>query len=278
MSLGVVADADDFIQRLKDHLKSISSFPTRASWVDLCNKIRGYLPLNDPMNQTDRERFIDPYELVIQQNLLMTPRSVVLPCSSGGPATVTMQVYEPVREQKMLGNKSLAAMGYGLAGAIGAAFAQRDVPILLNEGDGGFAQNLQELGTLYRNQLNVKVFLWSNEGYASIRMTQRNYFDGNWIGCDSASGLGLPSWSEISDAYRIPYCLLNPNRNLAAQVRECINAQGPLLIEVPIDPEQTYFPKISSRVRLDGSMESSPLHLMTPELESSIAVKVLPFL
>ena len=106
-------------------------------------------------------------------------------------------------------NKSLASMGYGLSGAIGAALANPGRQVFLSEGDGGFAQNLQELGTLAATGANVKVFLLNNNGYASIRMTQRNYFEGAWIGCDAQTGLGLPSWEDLARAYRIPFAPLD---------------------------------------------------------------------
>ena len=75
---------------------------------------------------------------------------------------------------------------------------------MLLEGDGGFTQNLQELATVSMNDLPLKMFLFSNEGYASIRMTQRNYFDGGYLGCDTKSGLGFPDWAELFAAYGIP--------------------------------------------------------------------------
>ncbi len=92
-------------------------------------------------------------------------------------------------------------MGYGLSGAIGAAESTQSRTILI-EGDGGFAQNLQELGTLAAQRLNVKVFIFSNSGYASIRMTQRNYFDGAYLGCDVERDwdfqIGV-SWQKLTD-------------------------------------------------------------------------------
>jgi acetolactate synthase-1/2/3 large subunit len=89
-----------------------------------------------------------------------------------------MQAMQLRADQKVLTNKSLASMGYGLSGAIGAALANPRRQVILSEGDGGFAQNLQELGTLAATRANVKVFLLNNDGYASIRLTQRNYFGG----------------------------------------------------------------------------------------------------
>ena len=59
---------------------------------------------------------------------------------------------------------------------------------------------------------------------------------------------------------------------------DLLKNDGPILIEVKIDPEQTYWPKIDSRVLPDGSMASNPLHLMSPMLDSQSIKKYLPYL
>ena len=168
----------------------------------------------------------------------------------------------------------MASMGYGLSGAIGVSLAHPQSRTFLFEGDGGFAQNLQELGTVAANNLPIKIFLFSNNGYASIRMTQRNYFDGAWIGCDTSTGLGLPNWSDLARSYGIPYGLMTPDEFLGGHVNELLTSVGPAFIEVPIDPEQTYYPKIMSSMTPEGSMVSNPLHIMHPELDESLLEKV----
>ena len=202
---------------------------------------------------------------------------VVVPCSSGGAFTVTMQALIPKFGQTIITNKGLASMGYGLSGAIGAAESTQARTILI-EGDGGFAQNLQELGTLAAQGLNVKVFIFSNSGYASIRMTQRNYFNGAYLGCDEDTGLGLPDWSFIAMAYGLRYLKLEDIDLVGSTLDEVLSRIEPEIIEVKIDPEQTYFPKITSRILPSGAMESNPLHLMTPDLSSDEIERYLPHL
>jgi acetolactate synthase-1/2/3 large subunit len=188
-----------------------------------------------------------------------------------------MQTLAPKSGQIIVSNKGLASMGYGLAGAIGAAESTGRRTLLI-EGDGGFAQNLQELGTVKQQNLNIKIFLFSNSGYASIRMTQRNYFSGTYLGCDTSTGLGLPDWKMIANAYGIPYFVFDGSSDLDRELESVLKLTGPQLIEVRIDPEQTYFPKITSRILPDGSMESNPLHLMTPELNRDQMNRYLPYL
>jgi acetolactate synthase-1/2/3 large subunit len=149
---------------------------------------------------------------------------------------------------------------------------------VLIEGDGSFSQNFQELGTVVQQALNLKIFVFSNQGYASIRMTQRNYFGGAYLGCDVATGLGMPSWEIIANAYGIPFTRLDGLINLPETLRDILEMTGPQMICVEIDPEQTYWPKINSKITPDGSMISNPLHLMTPILTENETKEHLPYL
>ena len=150
--------------------------------------MRARLPLCEACNTTP-EGFLNPYAMVEELARLCDAGDHIVPCSSGGAFTVMMQAFELRQGQTMLTNKGLASMGYGLSAAIGVALADRHHRTVLVEGDGGFSQNLQELATVAVNDLNLKIFLFCNEGYASIRMTQKNYFQGSYVGCDVRSGL-----------------------------------------------------------------------------------------
>jgi acetolactate synthase-1/2/3 large subunit len=249
----------------------------REGWIEFGKRVEKLLPLSESENSTT-EGYVNPFEFVERLSDLLSAQDVVIPCSSGGAFTVTMQAFKQKAGQVIVTDKGLASMGYGLSGALGAAIARQKSRVILIEGDGGFAQNLQELGTLRAQDLNLKLFLFCNEGYASIRMTQRNYFDGAYVGCDLQTGLGLPSWPELFSAYSIPSLEINPADPFNEEVLARIAKPGPCAFLVPIDPEQTYFPKISSHVLTDGSMMSNPLHLMTPELQPDLANVCMPYL
>jgi acetolactate synthase-1/2/3 large subunit len=178
----------------------------------------------------------------------------------------------------MLSNKSQAAMGYGLSGAIGAALANPDRQVFLVEGDGGFLQNLQELVVASKHVANLKIFLWVNRGYASIRQTQRNYFQGAWLGCDEDSGLGFPDWRMLMESFGIPCLQMTAQSFANEEITNMLMAPKTCAILVPIDPDQSFFPKISSRVTSTGSMESNPLHLIGPELPEETYLRVAPHL
>ena len=115
----------------------------------------------------------------------------------------------------MLSNKSRAAMGYSLSAAIGVALANPQSRVFLVEGDGGFLQNMQELVVARKNLKNLAIYLWVNNGYASIRMTQKTYFQGAWLGCDTESGLGFRDWSSLFTSFGIPVMEMSPKDSIA---------------------------------------------------------------
>lgn len=272
-------DSEIFLNEFFKETKRQSIYFNFQDWMSFGKRVRNIIPLNDSKNITNLG-YVKPYEFVMAQNQCIDEDAILIPSSSGGAETVTMQAFEPIGNQRILGNKSLASMGYGLAGALGASLAFPDKQIILNEGDGGFSQNLQDLGTVERNSCNIKMFIWSNNGYASIKMTQQNYFNGAWIGCDKQTGLGIPDWKKIANAYDIPFKFFNAGiiYDYPNELRKILSIKGPVLIEVPIDPNQTYYPKITSEVLENGTIISNPIHLMTPELNKDISESVFKFI
>lgn len=255
----------DFLEGLK-----LSRYTELVEWLDFARDVRHLCPLNESMN-TSHSGFINPYDFVEKLSECVPASSIVIPCSSGGAFTTMMQAFTQKDGQTIITNKGLASMGYGLAGAIGAAVANHDKTVILVEGDGGFSQNLQEIGTVAATSTAIKIFIYSNEGYASIRMTQKNYFNGAYMGCDVETGLGLPKWVSIFEAYGIPCRTLNLTQMNSENFLTEMSDRKSRAYIVPIHPEQSYFPKISSSLGRDGKMTSDPLHLMQPPLPESTA-------
>ncbi|KSB88852.1 acetolactate synthase [Caulobacter vibrioides] len=246
-----------------------------ADWLAYCNQIKADLPLSETNNTG--EAYLSPYAAVSGLSEACTGDDVVIPCSSGGAFTVMMQAFRQKAGQLMITNKGLASMGYGLSGAIGAALATKRRTILI-EGDGGFSQNLQEIGTATINDLDLKIFIFDDNGYASIRQTQMNYFNGRYVGCDLKTGLGLPNWQKLFATYDVPVHTLAPGFEKDAAFLETFNTPGVQAFIVPVDPQQTYFPRIASRVVEGGGMVSNPLHRMTPELDETVEARLAAYI
>ena len=270
--LPVCADADDFLTRLLEKVRGDWN-----TWVAYAQDVRNVLPLNDPANETG-EGFLSPFDFYADLVHLSESDDVIIPCSSGGANSVSMQVIEQKIGQVIITDKGLASMGYGLAGAIGASMAHPGKRTLLIEGDGGFSQNLQELATVAVNDLPIKTFIFANNGYGSIRMTQKNYFGGAYLGCDTETGLGFPDWDMLFQSFGINTITLDKDWSTNEEVLTALRSDKPYGFIVPIDPLQTYWPKITSRIVEGGGMESNPLHMMSPDLAPDLFTQVTKYL
>lgn len=272
IDLGLFGDANTFLEDLLDQ-----KIDDHSEWLNYARSIRNAIPLVEDVNKT-AIGFLSPYQFAQMLSNVCSETDVVIPCSSGGAFTIMMQTFEQKGDQKIVTNKGLASMGYGLSGAIGAAVANPNARTVLVEGDGGFSQNLQEIGTAAINELNLKIFIFDDSGYASIRATQRNYFGGSYVGCDRSTGLGLPNWEKLFAAWDVPVMRLDKDFTKDDNFRAMFDSGGLAAFIVPVDPEQTYFPKITSRITENGSMESNPLHKMTPDLSEEQYLKVSKYL
>jgi acetolactate synthase-1/2/3 large subunit len=262
IEIGLVGDANLFLGKFL--AKAENETYDFHDWINFGEYVLENLPIANE-NVYEESSYVDPFLFVTELSKKMESNDVLVPCSSGGAFTVTMQAFRSKQGQVITTNKGLASMGYGLAGAIGSAIGSKRRTILI-EGDGGFSQNLQELGTVVQQKLNLKIFVFANAGYASIRMTQRNYFDGAYLGCDIETGLGLPNWSLIAQAYGINYTEFSGTNWLNGMLETVLESSLPEFIVINIDPEQTFWPKINSIISENGQMQSNPLHRMHPPL------------
>jgi acetolactate synthase-1/2/3 large subunit len=204
--LDIHMDAGEALSLMLAQIRKTNLKIDTSNWLSFIQEVRESLPIVEDATFQYSDH-VNPFELVSELSTLLNAEDKVIPCSSGGAYTTIMQAFEQKNGQLLTNNKGLASMGYGLAGAIGTSVAHPESRTVLVEGDGGFAQNLSELGTVQNRELNLKIFIFSNMGYASIRVSQKAYFAGAYIGCDAATGVGLPDWEKIFGAFGI----LNPS-------------------------------------------------------------------
>jgi len=190
----------------------------------------------------------------------------VIVAADGTASVVAFQVAEVRAGQRLYTNSGAASMGYDLPAAIGAAVALGDRRVICIAGDGSIMMNLQELQTIVGAQYPVKIVVLNNDGYSSIRQTQSNYFPDGIMGCDPASGVTFPDFVEVGTAFGIPSRRCDSTENSAKAIRAMLDAAGPQLLEVVVDRDRPFAPKLASRQLPDGRMISSPLEDMAPFL------------
>jgi acetolactate synthase I/II/III large subunit len=208
---------------------------------------------------------VNLYEFVDQLSDALSGDETVL-TDAGQPHPILAQAFRQKVGQRYLNPGSLAEMGWALPASLGVAVAAPDRQVVSVFGDGSLQTNIQELQTLAHHQFNIKTFVISNDGYASIRNTQKNFFQGFFVGSTPDSGVTLPDLRKICEAYGLPYVRCENRGVLAQRLREVLDAKGPVICEVMAQVDQRILPVVPSSLLPDGSMRSKALHEMVPVL------------
>jgi acetolactate synthase-1/2/3 large subunit len=156
-------------------------------------------------------------------------------------------------------------MGYDLPAALGAAISRPGERIVCLAGDGSVQMNIQELQTVAHYQLPITLFVLNNGGYVSMRQTQDSFFGGRYVGSSESSGMSCPDFFQIARAYGLPAMRIEGS-DFSDALTHALAQPAPLVVEVMLDQNHTFHPKLSS-VRLpDGRMISKPLEDLSPLL------------
>ena len=141
--------------------------------------------------------------------------------------------------------------------------------------------NLQELQTILTNKLPVKIFLINNNGYHSIRITQTNLFNKNFVGIGEESGdLSFPEFKKIAEAFGYQYFSAHSNAEMKQVVDKVLSIEGSVFCEIFTDTVQVWEPKSSTKRLADGTLVSPPLEDLAPflpreELEKQMFIPMI---
>ena len=195
------------------------------------------------------------------------PEHAVVSCTNATPSLALFQTGIVKVGQRMFANSGCAAMGFGLPAALGAAAAVHgERPVICLEGDGSLMMNLQELQTIRHYGFPVKLFLFNNNEYCSIRQTQDSFFAGRHTGCDNLSGVTFPEWEKIAAAFGWNYHRIDSGKNIADKINRVLSEPEAVFCDVILTPGYQFTPKLSSRRLPDGSIVSPSLEDMFPFL------------
>jgi len=259
--LPIQADLNDFLKVAKENLEKYNN----KNYLEWAKKNLEDLPVVLPEYALSDD--VNPYLLLNSFSKKLSDDDIVV-TSDGSAVVMTFQSFFVRQGQRLYSNSGSASMGYGLPASIGAGIDSAK-NIYCIEGDGSIMMNLQELQTIVANKLNIKVLLIENGGYLSIKQTQQNFYDGNFIGCDEESGLPFPDFKNIFEAFGFSVLHLNKTKNIDRKLDEFINAKEHCVLIASVDRAQTFSPKVSSKRNKSGVIRSAPLEDMFPFLDRS---------
>lgn len=232
------------------------------NWLEYCNSVRKEFPrvmpehLSDPTNSYT---FIEHLSEKLQDNYtIVTDMGTALLSGFYG--------FKVKENQKFFTSLGLGEMGYGIAAAVGAGFGKN--PVMCLNCDGGMMMNLQELQTIKTHNLPVKIVIFNNDGYLMIKHTQNMMFAGQRTCVDKKTGLELPDYKKIASAFDYKYFTID-------DLDGFLNYEGQAFLEVFMDPNQEFIPKVRGMKNTDNKITPGLLEDMHPLLPLETISRVM---
>ena len=246
-------------------------------WREECSRIKKIFPRRgqlgpEPQNPTSQIHSGDVIEYL---NQTMAPDAFI--GTDVGAALLTGHyMYEQSGTRRFFTSQGLGEMGFGLPGTIGAYFADTSRQIVCLNTDGALMFNLQELQVVREHKIPLKLFIFNNFGYSMIKISQDNLFEGRLAGSDTKSGVSFPDFSEIASTFGFKHTLISTKDDLS-KMDTPLRSHEAELIEIVMDPEQRYFPRLATNKLDDGTFVSPPLEDMDPKIELSLLENLLGY-
>ena len=258
----VHADAGDFLKKLLPAVPQ--DWRSSQDWLDYCRRLKNQYPVvtDEHRSRTD---YVSTYAFAELIGKKCAGNAVVV-TGNGVAYTSTFQAIPIQKNMRVFANQGCASMGYGLPAAIGAAFAGEGKEVICLTGDGSLQMNIQELQTIKNYDLLLKLFVYNNGGYLSIKLTQKAFFNGNFVGSEAGSGIVLPDLEKLAAAYGLPFRRFRNNAEAEKYLPGVLSHSGPVIVEVMTDPFEVLSPKAASKQLSDGRIVSAPLEDLSPFL------------
>lgn len=234
-------------------------------WLEYCNMLKKrFSPFEGATNINMNERVSSSYFWKVFEQF--EEEDSLLALGNNTACTSKLQCGTQKKNQRVLTNYTCGSMGYDLPAAVGGAVASGKKVYCIT-GDGSIMMNLQELQTIVHNNLPINIVVFSNEGYAAIRQTGKNFFDGAYIGCTPDTGLGFPEFEKIAYAFGFSYKKCKTNQEVDECVQWLVNSKERILLEIEQKLDDPVIPKVMSRIDENGVMQTPALHDMFPFIE-----------
>lgn len=241
-NIKICSDAKKFLDKIDQYNLNTCN----SEWLKKCNIFKTDKVLDKHRNKSN---FVSNYYLIERLSKII-PENYDVVTSDGSANVVTMQVMELKENQRLITNTGCAPMGYGLPCAIGVAATGQKVICL--EGDGSLHLNIHELQTMKHNNLPIKLILLNNQGYLSIKITQKSFFNGKFIASEKSSGVSFPDFKKIAEAYDLPYFEIKNNQEIDSKLKQFFEHEGSSFCQVFTDPEEVFEPKVNAKMDENG--------------------------
>lgn len=263
----ILTDCKSFINELLTKLV-VGDY---SEWLLKCKTTKEDYPLieggtHDDNGYVNSYKFIDSIsDRIPSDSIIVTDMGTAL---LSGHQNIKLK-----KDQLMFTSLGLGEMGYGLPGAIGASFTDRNRDVVCLNCDGGIMMNLQELQTIIHYNLPIKIIIFNNDGYLMIKHTQKMLFNGKYTNVNKDTNISLPDYQKLGQSLGYPTYSIKNWDEFNTEWDSFIKLSGPAICEVFMDPEQGFEPKVKGVVKDDGTIFAPPIEEMSPLLPIDIIEK-----
>ncbi len=263
INLGINLDAKIFLSTFIKKSNSNIKEKNLKNWLQFCKKTLNKYPHIEKKAHKDNNGFINSYKFIDRLSTKLRTNECIV--TDMGTALLSgHQVIKLKKNQSMMTSTGLGEMGFGLPGAIGASFGRNKGEVICLNCDGGMMLNLQELQTIDHYNLPIKIFIFNNDGYLMIKHTQKNLFSGRYNAVDKKSGVSCPDFKKIAAAFNMKYFLINNWKDFDLKIPKILKEKKAIICDVMMDPNQYFYPKISTEMSKEGKIVSPPLEDLSP--------------
>ncbi len=247
--LSIHADISEFTNQIFPYLDTSKERSEWLKYLDWLKKTYSKCPQNIGKDE------IDPVDAISMLSDVAAEGDIVT-VDVGSNQMWFAHGWKTKKRQNILTNGGMAPMGYALPAAIGASLSRNKCPVWTVTGDGGLQVNIQELQTVVRNKLPIKILVLNNRALGMLTQFQTENFEGRLTG--SVDGYDAPDFVKVARAYGIASETLAKRTDLKEKIFWLANQKGAALLDVSIPLNYWVLPK---------SRHNKPVHDMSPHLD-----------
>ncbi len=235
----IIADIKQFIHAAMQEA-SKNTFTAQTAWLDEINTLRAAWPDTQELKNIT---CINP-NIFVHDLSRACKQAAGFVVDVGSHQMWAAQSLEIQSNQFFMTSGGMGAMGFSLPAAIGACFSGGKKPVVVIVGDGSLQMNIQELQTVVRNKLPLKIVVLNNRALGMIRQFQDSYFEGRHQ--STYWGYSAPDFVSIANAYGISAHSISMPEDIPSGInRLWEDSDQPALLQVMLDPHLNVYPKIA---------------------------------
>lgn len=211
-------------------------------WLNKCLAWKEQYPITKP-EYYDQKKYVNPYVLINELSKILNNKSIII-ADDGGHLTWAIQAFKIKKGQKLFSAFGNSPMGYAFPASIGASIAKNKSKIICIDGDGSIQMNIQELQTIIKNKLPIKIIIMNNNGYGIIKQFQELYLKKRYEATTPLAGVTNPNFKKVSEAYGIRHTLINNHKNLNNKLKSILKTNKPEFLEIILRSDQKIIPKL----------------------------------